>query len=111
MTPLKDNPFITLLLPLGYMDDLLMHGLLAFGGAHLTHKESSNVELATATRLHYSRLIGGLRAEFASLREDDLEKTERLLRVLMVACHYEVSAPSFGLTHQPSVLIQAGHLW
>lgn len=90
MTPLKDNPFVTVFLPIGYMDDLLMHGMLALSGAHLTCKEPDNLPLATATQMHYLRLVNGLRVEFANLDELDLEKTERLLRILMVVCHYEV---------------------
>lgn len=90
MTKANNNPFLTILLPLGYMDNLLMHALLAVSGAHLTYKESDSIEIATATRQHYSKLISGLRAEFATLQHDDVEKMERLLRVLMVASHYEV---------------------
>ena len=94
MTPMRDNPFVSILLPLGYADDLLMHSMLALSGAHLAFNEPDNVEIATATRLHYSRLISGLRQEFALLQEDDAERKERLLRVLMVMCHYEVSLTS-----------------
>lgn len=90
MTPLKDNPFATILLPLGHTDDLLMHSLLAFSGAHLSHKAPANVQLATATKLHYSKLLSGLRKEFAGLHEGDVAKKDRLLRVLLVTCHYEV---------------------
>ncbi|KAH8702930.1 fungal-specific transcription factor domain-containing protein [Phaeosphaeriaceae sp. PMI808] len=90
MTPMKDNPFATLLLPLGYLDDLLMHSLLAFGGAHLSHKIPNSSEIATATTLHYSRMIKGLQLEFAQLNGNDLQKKERLLRILLVVCHYEV---------------------
>ncbi|KAF2020038.1 hypothetical protein BU24DRAFT_419629 [Aaosphaeria arxii CBS 175.79] len=89
MTPLKDNPFVTVLLPIGYTDDLLMHGLMALSGSHLTYKEPNNTALATATQLHYSKLLSGLRAEFSNLRDDDWEAAERLLRVLVVVCHYE----------------------
>ena len=91
MTPLNDNPFLTLLLPLGHVDDLLMHALLAVSGAHLSYREPEHSEVVATTALHYSRLISGLRVDLASLREDDVKKKERLLRVLLVACHYEVS--------------------
>ncbi|KFA46186.1 hypothetical protein S40293_03793 [Stachybotrys chartarum IBT 40293] len=89
MRRLEDNPFVTVLLPLGYMDDLLMHGLLAFSGAHLAMKEPENAALVRTTSMHYSKMITGLLGEFAALRDDDLDKTERLLRILLVACHYE----------------------
>jgi hypothetical protein len=91
MTRLESNPFITILLPLGYTDDLLMHGLLAVSGAHLAYKEPGSLEIANATWQHYSKLISGLRTEFALLQHDDMERMERLLSVLMVASHYEVS--------------------
>lgn len=95
MTTLANNPYVTILLPLGYVDDLLMHALLAVSGAHLTYREPDNIELAAATTLHYSRLVAQLRFEFSDLREDDVEKQERLVRVLLVACHYEVSMSPF----------------
>lgn len=101
MTQLNDNPFVTILLPLGYVDDLLMHGLLALSGAHLTYREPENIELETATMLHYSRLISGLRVEFASLQARDVAKKESLLRSLIVACHYEVG---FDLCLCPQLL-------
>ena len=91
MRPLNDNPFVTLLLPLGNVDDLLMHGMLAFSGFHLTGKEPMNTELSGAARMHYSKLISGLRREFERRCDENLENTERLLRVLMIACHCEVS--------------------
>lgn len=100
MTRMKDNPFLTILLRIGYTDDLLMHGLLALSGAHMTYKDPENLELITATRLHYSRLIGGLRTELTSLDQNDLSKAERLLRILLVAAHYEVSQN--GSRHSPS---------
>ena len=89
MSPLTSNPFATILLPLAYLDDLLMHGLLAFSGAHLSFKEPNNIEIARATTMHYGRLLKGLRLEIAALEEDDLAKKERILRILMIACHYE----------------------
>jgi hypothetical protein len=90
MTALNDNPFLTILLPLGYVDDLLMHALLALSGASLTYREPKDLKLESATALHYARLISGLRAEIAALREDDVQRKERLLLLLIVACHYEV---------------------
>ena len=92
MTPLKDNPFVTVLLPIGYADDLLMHGMLALSGAHLSCKQPEDLGIVAATQTHYSRLINGLRVEIANLDKDDFGKTERLLRVLMIVCFYEVRA-------------------
>lgn len=67
-----------------------MHALLACSGAHLTYRDSNNAEVAAATTLHYSLLVSQLRVEFSSLREDDIVKKQRLLRVLLVLCQYEV---------------------
>ena len=92
MAPHTENPFVTVLLPLGYVDDLLMHGILALSGAHLSYKQPANRDLANSSTLHYSKLLGGLRNEFSTLRDDDLEKKERLLRVLIVACHHQATA-------------------
>ena len=92
----NDNPFVTLLVPLASTDDLLMHALLAVSGAQLASKDPTlalSGETSRAARLHYSKLISGLLEELSSLAEDDLEKKERLLRLLMVACHYEVGPP------------------
>ncbi|KAL8357070.1 hypothetical protein RB598_002073 [Gaeumannomyces tritici] len=90
MLPLRDNPFVTILLPLACADDLLMHAILAFSGSHLACKEPGS-PVATATELHYARLIGGLRSELARLlREGESgERAARLLPILMVASHYE----------------------
>lgn len=90
MTPVQNSPFVTMLIPLGYTDGLLMHGLLALSGSHLTYRKPDDIRLALATSLHYSRLVTGLRIELANLQEDDIEKKQRLLRVLLVASHYEV---------------------
>ena len=90
MTSMKDNPFVTILLPLGYTDDLLMHALLALSGAQLAYQEPDQLELVHTTMLHYSQVVSELRAAVATLREDDVEQKERLLRVLIVVCHYEV---------------------
>lgn len=99
MRPLNDNPFVTLLLPLGNLDDLLMHGLLAFSGFHLASKEPINIELSGAARMHYAKLISGLRSEFECPYEEKLENTERLLRVLMIACHCEVGFTRLYFTY------------
>jgi hypothetical protein len=96
MTPLNLNPFVTVLLPLSYDDDLLMHGLLALSGAHLTFRKPEDFALAQTTSLHHSLLVSQLRVEFASLREDDSARKERLLRVVLVLCQYEVCVSSLS---------------
>lgn len=93
MTPLNDNPFVTILLPLAYTDDLLMHALLVVSGAHLTYREPGNLNLQIASASHYSHLVSGTRVEIAHLDDQDVESMQRLLRVLLLMCHYEVSIP------------------
>ena len=97
MTPLNRNPFLTVFLPLGYLDDLLMHAMLALSGAHLSHREPGNTQVANTTALHYSRVASGLRAELAALTPDDVGAQERLLRVSLILSHYEVIAFLIGL--------------
>lgn len=94
MMPSDSNPCVTILLPLGHTDDLLMHGLLAVSGAHMAYRENDKTEVAEAAILHYTLLLRQLRAELSSLREHDSEKMERLLRVLLILCQYEVSTGS-----------------
>ncbi|GAB7366032.1 hypothetical protein MBLNU230_g7355t1 [Neophaeotheca triangularis] len=89
MAPSSSNPLVTVLLPLGHADDLLMHGLLAVSGAHMACREKDRTDVAEAACLHYTLILSRLRVEFSSLREDDSDKMERLLRVLLVLCQYE----------------------
>lgn len=51
MRALEDNPLVSVLLPLGYTDVLLMHGLLALSGAHLAYKEPASTKVDIATRM------------------------------------------------------------
>lgn len=106
MRTLEDTPFVSVLLPLGHTDDLLMHGLLALSGAHLAYKEPASTEVVSATRMHYAKMISGLRSEFINLQDGQLEKGERLLPVLMMACHYEVSPVHLSLPYDVLITLQ-----
>ncbi|KAG9253561.1 fungal-specific transcription factor domain-containing protein [Emericellopsis atlantica] len=107
MGPLQDNPFVTLLVPLASTDDLLMHALLALSGAHMASQDPRSQGVARATALHYARLISGLRAEFGRLQEGDLAKKERLLCLLLVACHYESLVASRSMNTENGLLYHA----
>ncbi|KAJ9646699.1 hypothetical protein H2204_000391 [Knufia peltigerae] len=72
--PLSSNPFITVVLPLAWSDDLLMHSVLTLSGVHLSHTTGGNLDIQLATRQHYSLLLQNLRSVFA---------------VLAVVCHIE----------------------
>ncbi|OQV06318.1 Fungal Zn2-Cys6 binuclear cluster domain-containing protein [Cladophialophora immunda] len=88
--PLSSNPFITLVLPLAYSDDLLMHAVLALSGTHLSYKKRDDLKIQLATRQHYSLLLRNLRSLFADeSSHDDVRRTLRLLLVLVVLCHVE----------------------
>ncbi|EXJ68393.1 uncharacterized protein A1O5_08185 [Cladophialophora psammophila CBS 110553] len=88
--PLSSNPFITLVLPLAYSDDLLMHAVLALSGTHLSYKKRDDLKIQLATRQHYSLLLRNLRSLFADeSSHDDIRRTLRLLLVLVVLCHVE----------------------
>ncbi|OAP56147.1 hypothetical protein AYL99_09326 [Fonsecaea erecta] len=88
--PLSSNPFITLVLPLAYADDLLMHSVLALSGTHLSYKKREDLKIQLATRQHYSLLLRNLRTLFADeASHDDVRRTLRLLLVLVVLCHVE----------------------
>lgn len=95
--PLSSNPFVTVVLPLAWSDDLLMHSVLALSGAHLSHTSGGNLDIQLATRQHYSLLLRNLRSAFAgeSSAHEDVRRTLRLLLVLAVVCHIEVSHLSF----------------
>lgn len=97
-SPPGKSPFITVVLPLAYADDLLMHTVLALSGTHLECRQSRwqatstrgiDPETQNATALHYQKTISGLREELADFDSADGQKQVRLLLVLIMACHYE----------------------
>lgn len=86
------NPFITQVLPLAYSDDLLMHAVMALSGTHLSYQQKDNLDIQLATRSHYSLLLKGLRSAFAyEASQPCSERSLRLLVILVVLCHIEVS--------------------
>lgn len=90
--PAHSNPFLTYLLPLAVSDDLLMNSVLAMSGAHLCFKNKSSLDIYKTTWRHYSLVLSNLRNEnFSSLVLEDSEKCLRLLLVLLILCHVEVS--------------------
>jgi len=95
------NPFITHVLPLAYSDDLLMHAVMALSGTHLSYQQNDNLDIQLATRNHYSLLLRGLRLAFAEeARQPCTERSLRLLVILVVLCHVEVSSSlAQPLTH------------
>ncbi|KAK5989384.1 Transcriptional activator UGA3-like protein [Cladobotryum mycophilum] len=92
------TPFITLVMPLAYADDLLMHTVLALSGSHLAVKQECKATTSTAitsgsiwnaTAQHYHKTISGLRQELANFDTTDAHNQVRILLILIIVCHYE----------------------
>ncbi|KAH7169460.1 fungal-specific transcription factor domain-containing protein [Fusarium sp. MPI-SDFR-AT-0072] len=90
--PMSHNPFIRLILPVAFSDDLVMHSILALSGSHLGHQQVNSVEIQHATWRHYLVVIRSLRSEIQdhAAVSDNPDKTLRLLMVLIILCHLEV---------------------
>ena len=92
--PAQASPFMNCFLPLACNDDFLMHAILALSGTHLAFKQQPQegvpCETMLATFRHYSAVISNLRAELARLNLADVDRTLRLVLVLLILCHYEV---------------------
>lgn len=103
-------PFITVVLPLAYTDELLMHTVLALSGTHLECRQSRphagsmaavDPEMQHATALHYQKTISGLRREMVNFDAADDQKQTRILLILIIACHYEaISGNKSGMMLQ-----------
>jgi hypothetical protein len=89
-TPDLLSPFLTHLVPLPCVDDLLMQTVLAVSGTHLSFKQPGNCEVQRATELHYSVVLRSLRAAFQDIDSGNGEKISRLLLILLILCHFEV---------------------
>jgi hypothetical protein len=91
LAPKPDVPFVSWVLPVAYGDDLLMHSILALGGAHLSYRSQGNIDIQQATCRHYSVAVRTLHR----ISEDEplLREPLALLRVILtviILCHYEV---------------------
>ncbi|KAL1868225.1 hypothetical protein VTK73DRAFT_3787 [Phialemonium thermophilum] len=83
------NPFLSVVLPLAYVDDLLMHCVIAVGGAHLSCKCQDQPDLHEATHHHYLKVLQGLREGLRDLKPQDVHKILRILLVLTMLSLYE----------------------
>lgn len=109
-SPPTKCPFITVVLPLAYTDELLMHTVLALSGTHLECRQSRrssgligavNLEMQRATALHYQNTISGLRRELLNFDSANDRQQARLLLILIIACHYEaISGNESGMMLQ-----------
>ena len=88
---LENNVFLTVLVPMAYTDDLLMHAILALSGAHLDFREGAQPQIQHAASVHYGLVLRGLRHELTEASpEVSTEKMLRLSLVLVLLCHVEV---------------------
>jgi hypothetical protein len=90
-SPASRNPYMTIILPLAHVDDLLFHCVLAVGGAHLSSRQPANTELHHATMHHYSYVLRSLRAAMLGLQHCNANQTLRVLLALVLTGSYEVS--------------------
>jgi hypothetical protein len=88
-SPDGNNPFLTLLVPLCYNDDLLMHSLLALSGAHMKSK-SPGIDVYLATYRHYSVVIRTLRECISDYTALDVPQALRMLLASMILSFFEV---------------------
>lgn len=91
LAPSAEVPFVSWVMPVAYNDDLLMHSILALGGAHLSYRSRENIEIQQTTCRHYSLAVQALRR----ISEDEplLDEPLVLLRIILtviILCHYEV---------------------
>lgn len=88
-SPDGNNPFVTLLVPLCYNDDLLMHSLLALSGAHMKSK-SPGIDVYLATYRDYSVVIRTIRECICDHAPLDVPQALRMLLALMIVSFFEV---------------------
>ncbi|KAF9888872.1 hypothetical protein FE257_008241 [Aspergillus nanangensis] len=83
-----NNPFLTMIVPLAYSDDLVMHALLAVSGTHLVFRDPGT-EVFKAMCHHYSVAIKTLRGAICNFSVRDVSQVVRLLLVLMILSFLE----------------------
>ena len=80
--PVK-NLFLTYMLPLAFSDELILHSLLALGGAHLERKQSSP-EIDTCVCRHYGLVIHRLQEIITRKQNEPIEWLRALLALLII---------------------------
>jgi hypothetical protein len=85
-------------MPVAYNDDLLMHSILALGGAHLSYRSKEDTEIQQTTCRHYSLAVRTL----CRISEDETLLHEplvllRMVLTVIILCHYEVRCQHFYL--------------
>jgi hypothetical protein len=78
------NACLSSILPIAYIDDLVIHGLMAIGGNHLCSRNTNNAQLRAATESHYACGLRGVRLALHEVQPGDTGKMLRILAVLML---------------------------
>lgn len=92
--PLSRNPFMSVVMPLAYVDDLVMQCVMALGGANLTFKQPAKVDIQASMMTHYCCVVTSLRKAFRNLSSEDTGKVLRVLLVIILVANFEVCAMS-----------------
>lgn len=79
----EKNPLLTHMLPLAFSDELILHSLLALGGAHLQSKQSTP-EINTWVFRHYGRVIYQLQNTISRKSGETIEWLRALLALLIL---------------------------
>lgn len=79
----EKNPFLTHMLPMAFSDELILHSLLALGGAHLERKQSSP-EINMWVCRHYGRVICQLQDIISRKSSEPIEWPRALLALLIL---------------------------
>jgi len=105
------NTCLSSVLPIAYVDDLVMHSVMAMGGTHLCSRKSDTAELKAATENHYACVLRGVRLALHDLQPEDTGKALRILSVLMLMAHYEVSCPYLASAiEELTIAVLYGHV-
>jgi hypothetical protein len=74
-----------------------MHSVMATGGTHFCSRKANNAQLMDVTESHYACVLRGVRLALHDLKSEEsrvsTEKVPRILSVLMLMAHHEVSLP------------------
>lgn len=100
------NACLSSVLPIAYIDDLVMHSVMAMGGTHLCSGKGNTAELRAATESHYACVLRSVRLALHDLQPEDTGKVVRILSVLMLMAHCEVRI--FSLNSRYQVLRSTG---
>lgn len=91
--PAQFNPYVTIVVPLAYSDDLLMHAVLALSGTQLSFRKARDYHIHLATRRHYSEALRMLDTIVAQQSVcEDVQRALRIALVSLILCYVEVSS-------------------